>query len=105
MNQAVLLCLCNGNVEASQNVCIMNTQHMRLQVALLIRPVIAVWTGKRLLPSVGPNMSTQVLRGLKALSTVGAQMSLAVGTHNRSQCTKTQSSHSTDFTYPKAFSN
>lgn len=99
---AILLYVCNGYLVGSQNIFIMNTQHVRLQVALLISSVITVRAEIRLLPSVGQNMSPQVLRGLKALSTVGTQVSLAVGTHNRSQSTKTQTSHSTDFTYPHA---
>lgn len=83
----------------------MYTHHVRLQVALLIGSVIAVWAEIWLLPSVSHDMASQVLWGLKSLATVGTQVSLVVGTHNCPQSTKTQTSNSTDFTYPHALQN
>ena len=83
----------------------MYTHHVRLQVALLTGSVIAVRAEIWLLPRVGHDMSSQVLRGLKSLATVGTKVFLDVGTHNCAQSTKTQTSNSTDFTYPRALQN
>lgn len=74
----------------------MNCDNMHFEVSLQSSPVAAVRAGVGLLPSMGENVSSQVLGGLKALATVGANVSLGVGTQEDSQSTVTQTFHFTN---------
>lgn len=73
-----------------------NCDYMHFEVSLQSSPVAAVRAGVGLLPSMGENVSSQVLGGLKDLATVGANVSLGVGTQEDSQSTVTQSFHFTN---------
>lgn len=69
---------------------------MHFQVSLECCPVCAIWAEIWLFPSMSEYVSSEVLGGLKALATVGAQVFLAVGTQDDSQSTVTHTFHFTD---------
>lgn len=74
----------------------MNSYNMHFQVSLECCPVGAIRAEIWLFPSMSEYVSSQVLGGLKALATVGAQVFLAVGTQDDSQSTVTHTFHFTN---------